>query len=73
MKRGAWHLFKRTPSGKICSYPKEKHHSKCDRFVLEEESGAVKIEDNAHVVIGGMIAAKTIKLPSTIRPWLLSR
>ena len=23
-KRGAWHLFKRTPSGKICSYPKEK-------------------------------------------------
>ena len=30
-------------------------------FVLEEESGAVKIEDNAHVVIGGMIAAKTIK------------
>lgn len=30
-------------------------------FVLEEESGAVKIEDNAHVVIGGMIATKTIK------------
>lgn len=30
-------------------------------FVLEEESGAVKIKDNAHVVIGGMIAAKTIK------------
>ena len=28
-------------------------------FVLEEESGAVKI--NAHVVIGGMIATKTIK------------
>lgn len=30
-------------------------------FVLEEESGAVKIKDNAHVVIGGMIATKTIK------------
>lgn len=29
--------------------------------MLEEESGAVKIEDNAHVVIGGMIATKTIK------------
>ena len=30
-------------------------------FELEEESGAVKIKDNAHVVIGGMIATKTIK------------
>ena len=29
--------------------------------MLEEESGAVKIKDNAHVVIGGMIATKTIK------------
>ena len=29
--------------------------------MLEEESGSVKIKDNAHVVIGGMIATKTIK------------
>ena len=30
-------------------------------FVREEENGAIKVEDNAHVVIGGMIAGKTVK------------
>ena len=30
-------------------------------FVREEETGNIKVMDNAHVVIGGMIAGKTIK------------
>ena len=30
-------------------------------FVREEETGAIKVADNAHVVIGGMIAGKTVK------------
>ena len=30
-------------------------------FMREEESGVVKIKDNAHVVIGGMIAEKSVK------------
>lgn len=30
-------------------------------FMREEESGVVKIKDNAHVVIGGMIADKSVK------------
>ena len=30
-------------------------------FVRDEETQAVKVTDNAHVVVGGMIAAKTIK------------
>ncbi len=30
-------------------------------FVREEETGAVKVADNQHVVVGGMIAEKTIK------------
>ena len=30
-------------------------------FVMDEETGTVKIKDNAHVVIGGMISSKTIK------------
>lgn len=30
-------------------------------FMREEESGAIKIQDNAHVVIGGMIADKSVK------------
>lgn len=61
MKRGAWHLFKRTPSGKYAATLKKNITANAIDFVLEEESGAVKIKDNAHVVIGGMIATKTIK------------
>lgn len=30
-------------------------------FVREEESGAIRVTDNMHVVVGGMIAAKTVK------------
>ena len=30
-------------------------------FVREEETGNIKVMDNAHVVIGGMIAGKTVK------------
>ena len=30
-------------------------------FMREEETGAVKVADNAHVIVGGMIAAKTVK------------
>ena len=30
-------------------------------FLLDEESGDVNVEDNAHVVIGGIITSKTIK------------
>ena len=40
----------------------QKHidHTTSD-FVLEEETGAVKVEDQSRVVIGGMVAAKTVK------------
>ena len=30
-------------------------------FVREEESGEIRVTDNMHVVVGGMIAAKTVK------------
>ena len=30
-------------------------------FVREEESGTIRVTDNMHVVVGGMIAAKTVK------------
>ncbi len=30
-------------------------------FVREEESGSVKIADNAHVVVGGIVTSKTVK------------
>ena len=30
-------------------------------FIREEESGTVKVADNAHVVVGGMISNKTVK------------
>jgi len=30
-------------------------------FVREEESGTIRLTDNMHVVVGGMIAAKTVK------------
>lgn len=30
-------------------------------FVREEESGAIRVTDNMHVVVGGMIVAKTVK------------
>ena len=30
-------------------------------FVRDEETGAVKVQDNAHVIVGGLIAEKTIK------------
>ena len=30
-------------------------------FIREEETGAVKVQDNAHVIVGGIITAKTVK------------
>jgi DNA polymerase-3 subunit alpha len=30
-------------------------------FMRDEDTGAVKVADNAHVVVGGMISAKTVK------------
>lgn len=30
-------------------------------FVREEDTGDIKVKDNVHVVVGGMIAAKTVK------------
>lgn len=31
------------------------------RICQEEESGTIRVTDNMHVVVGGMIAAKTVK------------
>jgi len=30
-------------------------------FIREEETGAVKVQDNAHVIVGGIVANKTVK------------
>lgn len=30
-------------------------------FIREEETGAIKVQDNAHVIVGGIITAKTVK------------
>ena len=38
-------------------------------FVREEESGTIRVTDNMHVVVGGMIAAKTVNIQGIIRQW----
>lgn len=30
-------------------------------FIREEETGAIKVKDNAHVIVGGLISEKTVK------------
>jgi len=37
-------------------------------FLRDEESGAVRVEDNAQVVVGGMIAAKSVKYTRNNQP-----
>jgi DNA polymerase-3 subunit alpha len=34
-------------------------------FIRDEETGAVKVSDNAHVVVGGLISDKTVKFTRT--------
>ena len=30
-------------------------------FIREEESGEIRVQDNAHVVVGGLVTGKTVK------------